>query len=223
MAKQFLTLDEITAEAMSIVPGATSEEQLYARQWAYSALRELGPSDANIEVSVLYPENFKMMKPEAFHMAIDLGLFDSTGREILHTYKRGKSRVHQPQNEYLNNGIYAPEIGSFIEVSEDAYSFNLSSNSENVAYAKLRYFKFPVDENNNPMFPEHTRHAVMMYVRYLWALRMGDQQFKSYEDSWKVARAEARGMNKRINGLLYKKLAREWMSMIPNFNNMNSF
>lgn len=223
MANQFLTIDEVTSEAMSIVPGATTEEQLLARQWAYIALREIGPSSDNIDIAILYPDNFKLIKPVDYHRVIDLALYNAQDQELITYYRNGKKRIHVPYNIYQSSEIYSPTVESYIELSEDAYAFNLSSNAGTVAYAKLRYFKFPVDENNQPMFPEFTRYAVMMFIRYMWSLRMGDQQFGSYLAEWKMARAEARGKAKLPNGLLYKKLATEWVTMIPNFNTLNSF
>lgn len=222
MAKRFLTLDEITSEAMSIIPGATTEEKLYAKQWAYTALREVGPGSANVEVATLYPEDLTLIKPENFHSAIDIALFDGSGNELRHKYRFGNKRIHQSENEYLNSGVYEPGLGSVIEVSEDDFHFHLSSNSSNLSYARLRYFKFPVDSEGNPMFPEYTRLAVILFIRYMWSLRTQSRDMAFQEASWRQARAEARGKNKLPNGLMYKQFAKEWMSMIPN-NKFNRF
>lgn len=207
MAKRFLNLNEITAEAMSIIPGATTEEKNIAQTWAYRALRQLGPSKDHIEVCTLYPEDLVMTKPSDFHSAIDIALFDSTGRELAHNYRSGKKRIHEDL-----------ELSGVITISEDDEFFHLSSNSTNVAYAVLRYFRFPVDQDGYPLFPEYTAIAISLFIRYMWALRTGDRSFKAHEESWKVVRMEARGQNKMPSGMMYKQFAKEWMSMIPNNN-----
>lgn len=216
MPNRFLTLDQITAEAMSIIPGATSEDRLLAKTWAYIALREIGPSKDNIEVCTLYPQDFVIVKPNDFHSALDIGLFDAQGNEFKSQYRAGKKRIHQSRNLFLDAGVYAPEIGSPIEISEDDFFFHISSNSENVSYVLLRYFKLPVDDEGNPLFPEYTRLAIILFIRYMWSLKTGSRDAAFNENSWKMARAEARGKNKMPNGLMFKQFAKEWMSMIPN-------
>lgn len=216
MPNRFLTLDQITGEAMSIIPGSTSEDRLLARNWAYVALREIGPSKDHIQVCTLYPQDFVLKKPEDFHSALDIGLFDASGNELRSQYRSGKKRIHQSRNLFQDAGVYNPEIGSPIEVSEDEFFFHISSNSTDVSYALLRYFKLPVDSEGNPMFPEYVRLAVVLFIRYMWSLRLGSRDVAFHENSWKMARAEARSKNKMPNGLMFKQFAKEWMSMIPN-------
>ena len=208
MAKRFLTLEEVTSEAMSIVKGATTEHQNIAKTWAYRALRQLGPSKDHMEVCTLYPEDFILAKPTDFHSAIDIALFDSSDRELTTSYRSGVKRIHQNLNE----------LDGLITVSEDDEFFHLSSNSTNVSYAKLRYFKFPVDQDGYPLFPEYAALPIGIFIKYMFALRNDDRNWPTFEASWKAARAEVRSINKMPSGLQYKQFAKEWMSMIPNNN-----
>jgi hypothetical protein len=219
MAKRFLSLDEVVAEAMSIIPGASSEEQLLAKQWAYVGLRDLGPSRDYIEVATLYPEDLTMRKPDDLYRTIDMALFNSSNQEIPSKYRGGKLRIHSRRDTRLDNYQVGsdPYFGA-VEISEDDYHFFISSNSEDVAYAKLRYFRLPVDKDGKPQIPEDSRLAIMLFIRYMWSLRTMSKDVSFAEASWKQARAEVRGKNKLPHGLAYKQYAKEWMSMIPNLN-----
>ncbi len=211
MAKRFLTLDEVVGEAMSIVKGATSEHRNVAKTWAYRGLRQLGPSKDNIEVCTLYPEDYVMMKPSDFHSAIDVALYDSAGRELRCSYRSGNKRIHEDFSD----------LDGLIKISEDDEYFNLSSNSTNVAYAKLRYFRFPVDQDGFPLFPEYSADAIAMFIKYKLALLNESRDWPVFEASWKAARAEVRSINKMPSGMMFKQFAKEWMSMIPNNNFYN--
>jgi hypothetical protein len=216
MAKRFLSLDEVVAEAMTVVPGATSEDELIARQWAYNALRQFGPSNDYIDVATLYPENLTLRKPDDLYKPLDIALFDGTGLELRNKYRAGGQRIHSRNNNLGELTSASDSYDLSVEVSEDDYFFYLSSNGIAVAYAKLRYFRLPVDEHGIPQFPESTRLPVLLFIRYMWALRTGARDVSFHEQSWKVARNEARGANKVPNGLAYKQFAKEWISMMPN-------
>lgn len=209
MAKRFLSLDEIVAEAMTIVPGASSEDFLLAKQWAYTALREIGPSSDYINVATLYPDNLSLAKPDDYYKAIDLALYSGipdSGTEIPYSFRSGKHRIHQ----------YGPNVRNIVEVSESSDFFHLSSNADHVTYAVLRYFTLPVDHNGQPMFPEHCRLAVMLFIRYMWAVRHGERDWPLHKQAWDEARNAARSRSKLPNGMQYRQFAREWITMIPN-------
>jgi hypothetical protein len=218
MDKQYFTLDEVVAEAMTTIKLATDEEKLYMKQWAYRALKEIGPGQNNIEVCTLYPENLVLRKPDNYYKAISIGLFDTANNEYKNSYRSGVARVHQSRNVYTQTGVYVPEFNSIITISEDEFFFYLSSEANAITYALLRYFKMPIDENGNLMFPEYSVEAVGTFIQYKWAQREEKGDWRDYLQSWKASRAEARGRGKLPNGLLYKQLAKEWNSMIQKTN-----
>lgn len=208
MAKRYLTLDDITAEAMSIIPGATSEEKLYARTWAYRALRQFGPSQNNIEVCDLYPDSFAFTKPDDFISAIDIALYDEADRELKSKYKNGKTRIFQ-KREPLDDRI---------EISEDDFFFYISTDAADVAKAKLRYYAHPLDKDGNPQFPEYLVIPISLFIRYFWALRNNESAAQSHEQSWKMAKSEVMGKHRPVSGLRFKQLTKEWNSMINKYN-----
>lgn len=216
MAKRFLSLEEIVAEASSLVKGAGAEERLLFKQWAWRGLRDIGPTNDNIDVVTLYPEDLVLRKPDNYNKAISIALYDASGNELFNNYRSGKYRIHQSRNVFVKDGIYRPEIDASISISEDENFYYLGSNGSNVAYALLRYFKLPVNDDGEPVFPEHTAKAVTMFILYYWAIREGLDELNA-KDRYKEARAEARAQGK-INGLLFKQLGKEWNSMIQKYN-----
>ena len=51
MATRLVTVDEVVAEAASIIKGATDQERHLMRQWAYSGNAEIGVPKLNIKIS----------------------------------------------------------------------------------------------------------------------------------------------------------------------------
>ena len=223
MPSRFIGVDEVIADAMSIIPGTTKSEKLLARQWSYIALREIGPSNDFVQVCTIYPHNLKLKKPDSLQSTLDIALYDSGHNELYNNYRSGKSRIHA-KRRIGNSTVEDSEQsdGFAIELSEDDYSFNLGSNANNVAYAIVRFFEFPVDEDGLPKIPEKSRLAIMMFIRYMWTLRKNENRFDRdrAEVSWLNARNRARARGKMPSMLEYEAIAKSWMSMInkPNFD-----
>lgn len=217
MANRFLNIDEIVSEAASLVKGASAEERLWFKQWAWRGLRDIGPMSDNIDVVTLYPENLVFRKPNDFYKAIDIALFDGRGNEFKTKYRSGKHRIHNSRNIFIKDGIYNSDFDGTIDISEDAHFFYLGTNGRDVTYAQLRYFKLPVDSDNNPIFPEYMAKAITMYILWYWEIRE-DGNDQGAEDRYLRARSEARAQGKVPNGLLYKQIAKEWNSMIQYYN-----
>jgi hypothetical protein len=217
MAKRFLTLDEVVAEAATLIKGAGAEERLLMKQWAWRALRNIGPTADNVDIVTLYPENLVLRKPDDYSRSISIALYDASGNELLNNYRSGKYRIHQSRNVFVKDGVYRPQFDASISISEDENFYYLGSNGTNVAYAMLRYFKLPVDDQGNPVFGEHVVHAINMWILWYWAIREGKDS-REDEDRYKRARAEARSVGKMPNGLLMKQVAKEWNSMIQQYN-----
>ena len=220
MPDRFLTIDQVTAEAMTILPGATSEDRIYAKQWAYTALREIGPSRNNIRVVDLFPDdNLTFRKPDDCQSVIDIAVFNSNNNELRSKYRSGNKRIHQPRNVFVNLGIFVEEFNSIVEISEDAHFMYMSSTatSGHASYAKLRYFSFPVDDEGNPMFPEYTRLAIVLFIRWMWSMRTGEINSNQAKEDWKEQRNIAKS-KQRLNQLEFKQIAKEFNSMIQKVN-----
>jgi hypothetical protein len=215
MKRKFVPLEEVVATAMTLVVPADDSDRNVFRQWAYLGLRDIGPTNAWVDDCVLYPEELKLPKPEYMYKPITLALYDANNTELLYAYRGSGRRVHSPSNSITADGVYDPNFGAVIDVSEDAYYFHLGSNATSVSYAKLKYLKLPVDENNNIMFPEDTVLAIALFIRYMWAARSNSNMVTVYERSWVMARNAARGRSKTPTTMEADEIVRKWITLIP--------
>src|SRR5690606_27984393 len=109
---RFLSLDEVVANAMSIIPGAKKEMRPYFDQWAWLALRQIGPTKEHVNVATLTLEDLSFKKPDDFVAAIDIALFDSSNNEIKYHLRSGKQRIHE-----------RPLVPRYIEVSDSEHYY----------------------------------------------------------------------------------------------------
>lgn len=224
MPSRFLTVKEVVAEAFSAVPGGgTAGEQLLARQWVYTAMREIGPSTDFIAVAEVPASNLSIRKPDDMSSAIDIALVDSAGNDIKYNYRPGNKRIKPYKGG--SDGVISQLDGLGVEVSEDAYFFHLNSSelAQSVATAKIRYWKFPIDDSGLPMVPEKQKYATMCFIWYLLTKRKAQGRFdraQAYQE-WITERNRARSRSKMPSQMAYDAIAKSWASMIniPNFDN----
>lgn len=210
-----VSVDQVIATANSIIEGADQIDRAYFKEWIYLGLGELGPNTAWIGNCTLYPNNLELKKPTDMYAPIDIGLFDSYGRELHYTYRGLGQRVNLSGNNNLDTGVYAPEFGAPVDLSEDQYYFYLGSNSTLVSYALIRYLKYPVDETGNLLIPESDVLVLAYFVKYMWYCRKDDKQgMGQWNAKWIAARNEARANHKVPSELQGTQIARTWNSMI---------
>jgi hypothetical protein len=205
---KLLSLDEVVANAMTIIPGVKKEMRPYFDQWAWLALRQLGPVKENLAVATLTLEDLSFAKPSDFISAIDIALFNAAGEELKYHYRSGKQRIHN--TEETNS--------CFIEVSEGDQYYYVSSNADTagINHAVLRYYAMPLDENGRPVIQDYMTVAIMAFCRWMWELREG--KGSSGEAMWRVEAARARSKGKMPDMLQGKQIARTWMTMIDKFD-----
>lgn len=210
---RFLTLDEVVANAMTVIPNAKKELRPYFNQWAWLALRQIGPAKEHINVAQLPYDagEFSLQKPVDLVAAIDLALFNSRNQEIKYHLRPGKQRIHQVEKER-----------NTLEVSEGEYYYYVSSNANDfdLNFGLLRYYAMPVDLEGKPLIPEYMTVAIMAFCRYMWALRDGQNNgsIQLAEHTWRVEKARAQSIAKTPDMLEGKQIARTWMTMIDKFD-----
>lgn len=215
MTSKFVHVDEPIALAMTLIPNSDSMQKAIARQWAYMGLRDIGPGEHWFDEAILYPnDNLVMKKPADMYKPMDIALYDSAGMELKSSYKGRGSRIHAG-NIAVQNGIYAPTLGSAIDLSEDAYAFYLGTNGIDVASAKVKYLKLPIGDDGLPLIPEGQVLAIAFFIRWMWSIKTNvanDRQLS--EIDWKKARIEARNAMKMPNGIEMEQVAKEWVSLL---------
>lgn len=208
-------IEQVVSTAMSVLEKADTADRAYFKEWVYLGLLEIGPNLAWYAEATLYPDTFTLKKPDGFHSAIDLGLYDSSKNELKYVYRGMGTRIHASDNSLLNAAAYAPTQGAPIDVSEDEYYFHLGTNSTQVSYAVVKYWQIPLDENGDLLIPEMDIMALVQFLRYMWYMRKDDKTGMAMQkNSWIAARNEARGAHRTPSMLVGGEIARSWNSMI---------
>ena len=116
MAQIFLSVDEVVANARTLlksdVDGVT---EVFLRQWAYLAQRQIGVTKNNIKTEEIPINEFAVRKPDDFVLADDMGLYDTENNELTYVYEKmgGTSYLstHSPRLHIgLGNASQADEI-----------------------------------------------------------------------------------------------------------------
>jgi hypothetical protein len=203
--KPFLNIDEVVAHAESIIRDADEGARVLFRQWAWLGERQLGFGGYSEETKDLPVEDLSIRKPSDMATPIDIALYDASGSDYQYKYHEGKNRIHNVDPSKAK-----------IDLSEDPYYFHLGSNGSLITYAKLRYYAYPIDDDNNPMFPEHHLLAIMFFIRWMWETTKGKSQsaIQQAEDMWIRQSMKAKSANKMPSQLKGAEIVKTWMSMI---------
>jgi hypothetical protein len=203
--KPFLNIDEVVAHAESVIKDADEAARSLFRQWAWLGERQLGFGGYSEETKDLPVEDLAIRKPSDMASPKDIALYTADHAEYQFKYQGGKKRIHNMDSSQGK-----------IDLSEDPYFFHLGTNGGNIAYVKLRYYAYPIDEDNNPMFPEHHLLALMMFIRWMWEIRKNENQsaIAMAESDWLKQSTKTKAANKMPHELKGIQIAKQWMSMI---------
>lgn len=209
-------IEQVRATAMSLIENADTMDRAYFDEWIYLGLKEIGPNTAWVSpVTTLYPNHLEILKPKDMASPISLALFDANGNEMRYVHRGKGGRTHLSGNSNLDSSIYAPEFGAPIDLSEDGYYFHLGSNGASVSYAKVVYWKLPVDENGKLLVPDTDVLALSMFVRYMWMIRKDDKAgIGQAKNIWIPLRNEARATHAMPSMMEGADMARSFNSMI---------
>jgi hypothetical protein len=219
MATRLVTVDEVVAEAASIIKGASDQERHLMRQWAYSGNAEIGVSKLNMKVSApLLLDDFSAAKPVDHVRTIDLALYDSAGSEIIIQWKGfGANMGYDTGIARTHKDVRVGTV--MISVTEDLDFFHteeFGGDYVDGAYIITKYYGTPVDVNGLPLIASSSKFAVMMYIRYMWQLRNNDSitALRDGEKRWRIARAAAESKLKTPDVIEGKEIAKKANSMI---------
>jgi hypothetical protein len=212
----FVTMDEVVANSATLIKETGTKHRNLLRQWTYLGERQLGWSGDHKDAKQIDVVNLAIQKPSNYAVGIDLALFDANGVEYAYHYRGKGKRIH---SEYLLSGaalgsgiINTSEIG----ISSDPYYFYLDSIGENVTYANLIYFGYPVDEDGDLLIPEHHLFPLMHFNRWMWMMRENypENSINQAERVWLRESVKAKSKNKIPDMLEGRDIARVHNSMI---------
>lgn len=203
---QTVSVDTVVATAASTLPYVSDEDRLLMREWAYLAVREIGPTEIDRVTDYKVPVNdFIAFKPEDAIFVEDLSFLDGDLGEIGYILDGKGGPIHSHSGESWN----------YIHVSEYPTYYALSSNAGNVRWAKMTYLGLPVDEDGMPKIPERATFAVALFLRYMWYMRQGQESVASnLEASWLRQKIRTTASMKTPDKVNFIELARNWKSMI---------
>lgn len=224
---EYLPLNSVIAEAISITPDTDAADWAVARQWAVTAMMQLGTSEDEIEVCRIDAKNLVLMKPKDMRQCIEMALYDSSDCYIPHVFHAGKKRIY-PDNRYFPTATNTSTTNNNtqylylypVDVSEDQQAFYLGTNATQVSYAMVRYYAYPLDENGLPMIRQDEKFAIMCYIRWAKSAKRNENQGEIAGNwmMWAAQHDRARAMKKKITVDKGKTISREWMRLLPSFN-----
>lgn len=238
MAYPTITLSEVIASVFTRLDIEDSRDELVFQDWAWDAIREIGPTRVDRKTTCLDVTDLCIQKPHDFLYAIDLNLLDETGG--IHYYQfaeSGFSNSEQQFNrarDFLSTSVNTHGSSS-IKVAEQKHHFELSSNASKspISQAELNYYHYPIDEDGDILVEEKLKEAIIAFIEYMYIKRerrrkvgTRDIPLAEVQDSrieWKKKRAEVRGDIKMPDPNSFATLAAKWVTGIANYKRKARF
>lgn len=217
-------IDYAVSFAKTIVKTADNMDTNVWKDWIYTgALLHLGVGDDEIDTAELHPINLIAELPENCRSILNISLFDSSGNNLSHKFRAGKQRIYTDQRLAITSVGSNTSINNLIpiDVSNDKYNILLGTNGSLVDKILIRYFKYPLDDNNQPLIREEDIMACALFVKYMQAIRdnSNKSEIQLYDQLWKQAadKAKADKRTKSITPEILSVIANDWMRLIPQF------
>lgn len=221
----YVSLDTVIARIQTTVPTATSHDKLIWKEWIYEGLQNLGISDEDVRVTVLYPKEGLVKKPDDMRVLLDLAVYDDNGNQFAHKFRTGGKRIYKDDRLFNlvstsgNEDTSSESLVNPVDVSEDRYNFILGTNGSHVTQVFVRYWAYPIDEKTKlPLVREDEVMALRYFVLYMLALRKNENQseIQQAEIRW-FREADRVRAQKKMNSLTpekAKQIQKEWMKLI---------
>lgn len=206
--ERFIGLDELIANAITIIPDADDSDRNIFRTWVYNCISDIGIVFTHIEQEEIWPEDLSLRKPDKLISTRKLALYNAGHEELVYTFQgQGAGRVHTGKEQ---TGVRS------IDVSEDEYYFHLGSNGSEVNYAIIEFYKIPLNPAGDIEVPYYFVEAINHYIRWYWSLRQNENQsaIKENKQTYKEARGMVKAKNRAPSQLQGKAIFKDWMSMI---------
>ncbi len=207
ISESYITLQEVVDNAATIIKASDNFDRNLMKQWAMIGEKEIGFHLGAVKNCRIDVVDLSIRKPSDYYNSglQELGLYTSSGQEIRYTY-RGAGKKVLPKREIRDYTV---------EITEDKFYWHLDSLGRGAAYAAVRYYGFPVDEDELPLIPRHHLLALMYFIRYMYSMRNPEELNTSQEESrWLREASRARVKNKMPSKVQLKEIAKDWMNMM---------
>lgn len=225
MAYPTITLDDIISAAFLRLDSEDSRDELVFQDWAWDALREIGPSKVDTDTKCVEVNDFCIEKPSGFLYMLNMNLLDASGNVLYYQMQSNKPLKSENRRgvdtlTFSTNGNLTP-----IRCSEGKDYFELSTNATSVSSAELSFYCFPMDDDGQPLFEEKMKEAILAFIEHMYVKRQRHREraniplseVQYLEDVWRRKRQEVRGDIKMPDPNEFNNIARKWVTAIPNF------
>ena len=221
----YVTLDHVVSFANTLVKDADSISRNVWKDWIYTgAMLELGISDDEMDVAELTPKELLVPLPKNCRSIVELACYDSNGELLSHKFRTGIRRIFTDRRLIDTATTNAEDINSSVpvDVSNDDTNIVLGTNGSSVATILLRYFKYPLDENGNPLIREEDVMACAYFIKFMQAMRDNSNrsEIEQYKQMWYMAadRAKARKKMASMTPEKAKTVLKDMLRLIPQYD-----
>jgi hypothetical protein len=180
--------------------------------------------DDEIDVAELTPTKLIARLPDHCRVILGLSLYDTSGNPLKHKFRAGKQRIYQ-DTRLANTAIGTDtniNLAVPVDVSADVSNLYFGTNGDIVGKILIRYFKYPLDEKNQPLIREEDMYACALFIKLMTAMRDNGNksEIQLYDQMWKQAADKAKA-DKRMKSLtpeVAHTLMNQMMRLIPQFN-----
>lgn len=222
----YVTLDHVTAFAGTLIKETDGINRNIWKDWIYTgAMLELGISDDEMDVAELTPKELLAPLPDNCRSIVELACYDSAGQILPHKFRTGVRRIFTDKrvlDTATAGGSTSINSNIPVDVSNDDTNIVLGTNGVSVATILIRYFKYPIDENGNPLIREEDVMACAYFVKFMQAMRDNSNrsEIEQYKQMWYLAadRAKAKKKAASMTQEKAKTVLKDMMRLIPSFD-----
>lgn len=229
-SSNLLTIDEVITAAFLALDLQDSRDEFVFREWAWDALRVLGPSRVSKKSECIDVCEFEIPKPCGYISTLNLNLLDKDGRAFAYQFSEtgvlNSDARSTPSGISITDGSYSEAGFHYVKVEEQHKCFALSSNAAlmGIVSAELSYYAYPFDENGDLMIEEEFKNAIVAYIEFMYTKRhkkrdnkLGLSNVQYFEDRWNRLCASAKANSRMPDPMAARSIGARWMTLIPNF------
>lgn len=209
---QYISIEEVVSSAQVSIGLDHDEYRPMFRQWAYDAQRSIGLTFLDQEIEVGDIKDLEFKKPCGYVAPIRIELMDGNDC-IIPRYNASLDKCNCCDNTCST---------CVIEIGENKTHFYISSDGARYGKYKIKYWKLPVDDDNQPLIPENNLRAVVAYIEYMWLKRERNRDLRRYtlsdvqyaKQEWRNLKGQAVGNQNMPHKLVFEEAMRKWNNFI---------
>jgi hypothetical protein len=211
----FVPLRSTTAGAMAIIGTATDEDRNLFNYWSQEAIKTIGPNQSWVMECRIENEDNSLRKPEAMYKVVSIALYNSAGSEIPYQYHpMANGRIHTDRFATHNVTVQEGYVGR-VDLSDDAFYYNIGDPSNQVDYALIRYLAVPTDGTGDLLIPDIYTTPIALYCRWMWSMRKNDNRSEIDQNysMWLKECDRVRGKMKLPDKITAESIAGAWLTI----------